>query len=132
MSSVVRGSTTTWGRSRYGLASEAYRTRSIALWKTFSFPRSAMRSAFRSPGVPSIRETGTASLIGGASNRPMRAGFAESSLLDTTAPSHFSDLQYQLGRDTRYGARLRQLHEAGIALFACRRHGAWWMLIIDP
>lgn len=40
-----------------------------------------MRSAFRSFGVPSIRELGTASLIGGPSNRPMRAGFAENSFL---------------------------------------------------
>ena len=82
-----------------------------------------MRSAFRSPGVPSIRETGTASLIGGASNRPMSAGSTDNSFLNTRASSDFSNLQYQLGRDTRYGAQLRQLHEAGIALFAGRQHG---------
>src|SRR6267154_2386724 len=87
MSSVVRGSTTTRGTSRYGLASEAYRTRSIALWRTFSFPRIAMRSAFRSPGVPSTREAGTASLVGGPSNRPIRAGFAENSFLIMAVPS---------------------------------------------
>lgn len=40
-----------------------------------------MRSACRLGGVPSTRETGTASLDGGASNRPMRAGFAENSFL---------------------------------------------------
>src|SRR6266446_3906920 len=86
MSSVVLGRMTTCGTSRYGLASEAYRTRSIALWRTFSFPRRAMRSAFRSPGVPSTREAGTASLVGGPSNRPMRAGFAENSFLINAAP----------------------------------------------
>src|SRR5467141_425246 len=85
MSSVVRGSTTTRGMSRYGLASEAYRTRSIALWRTFAFPRRAMRSAFRSPGVPSSREAETASHVGGPSNRPMRAGFAENSFLINAA-----------------------------------------------
>src|SRR5882757_3291041 len=72
--------------SRYGLASEAYRTRSIALWRTFAFPRRAMRSAFRSPGVPSTREAGTASHVGGPSNRPMRAGFAENSFLINATP----------------------------------------------
>src|ERR1700690_180486 len=87
MSLVVRGSTTTLGMSRYGLASEAYRTISIALWRTFSCPRRAMRSAFRSPGVPSTREAGTASLVGGPSNRPMRAGFAENSFLVIAVPS---------------------------------------------
>src|SRR5277367_3596223 len=40
-----------------------------------------MRSALRSPGVPSTREAGTASLVGGPSNRPMRAGFAENNFL---------------------------------------------------
>src|SRR6266436_6945141 len=87
MSSVVLGRMTTCGTSRYGLASEAYRTRSIALWRTFSFPRRAMRSAFRSPGVPSTREAGTASLVGGPSNRPIRAGFAENSFLIMAVPS---------------------------------------------
>src|SRR6478736_731216 len=67
--------------SRYGLASEAYRTRSIALWKTFAFARRSVRSAFKSPGLPSIIEAGTASHTGGPSNRPMRAGFAENSFL---------------------------------------------------
>src|SRR6266446_2623695 len=86
MSSVVLGRTTTCGMSRYGLASEAYRTRSIALWRTFAFPRRAMRSAFRSPGVPSTREAGTASHVGGPSNRPMRAGFAENSFLINATP----------------------------------------------
>src|ERR1700722_10382499 len=85
MSSVDRGSTTTCGRSRYGLASEAYRTRSIALWRTFLLPRRAMRSAFRLPGVPSTRVSGTASQVGGPSNRPMRAGFAENSFLINAA-----------------------------------------------
>src|ERR1700740_662946 len=90
MSWVVGGKTTTGGASRYGLASEAYRTRSIALWRTFSFPRRAMRSAFKSPGVPWTREAGTASLVGGGalcgggSNRPIRAGFAENSFLIIT------------------------------------------------
>src|ERR1700677_4716168 len=46
-----------------------------------------MRSAFRSPGVPSTREAGTASLVGGPSNRPMRAGFAESNFLIMAVPS---------------------------------------------
>src|SRR5580704_16021710 len=81
--------------SRYGLASEAYRVRSIALWRTYSFPRSAMRSAFRSPGVPSTKEAGMASLVGGASNRPMCAGSTDNSFLNTNAPL-FSSLQYQL------------------------------------
>jgi hypothetical protein len=47
-----------------------------------------MRSAFRSPGVPSTREAGTASLVGGPSNRPMRAGFAENSFLINAGPSY--------------------------------------------
>src|SRR4029077_10365008 len=72
--------------SRYGLASEAYRTRSMALWRTFCFPRRAMRSAFRSPGVPPTREAETASHFGDASNRPMRAGFTENSFLINAAP----------------------------------------------
>src|SRR5271169_6487993 len=67
--------------SRYGLASEAYRTRSMALWKTFAFPKRSIRSAFKSPGLPSIIEAGTASHTGGPSNRPMRAGVAENSFL---------------------------------------------------
>src|SRR5271154_3327719 len=92
MSSLVRGSTTTLGTSRYGLASEAYRTRSIALWRTFSFPSSVMRSAFRSPGVPSTKDAGKASPIGGPSNRPMRSGFAENSFLANAGPRmHDSD-----------------------------------------
>src|SRR6266853_2608089 len=45
-----------------------------------------MRSAFRSPGVPSTREAGTASLVGRPSNRPMRAGFAENSFLINAGP----------------------------------------------
>src|SRR6266702_7163320 len=87
MSSVVRGNTTTRGTSRYGLASDAYRTRSMALWRTFSFPNSAMRSAFRSDGVPSTMEAGRASLVGALSNRPMRAGFGENNFLTNAAAS---------------------------------------------
>ena len=49
-----------------------------------------MRSAFRSPGVPSTREAGTASLVGGPSNRPIRAGFAENSFLIMAVPSNTS------------------------------------------
>jgi hypothetical protein len=45
-----------------------------------------MRAAFRSPGVPSTSEAGTASLIAGPSNRPMRAGFAENSFLVNAVP----------------------------------------------
>jgi hypothetical protein len=45
-----------------------------------------MRSAFRSPGVPSAGEAGTASLVGGPSNRPMRAGSAENSFLVNAGP----------------------------------------------
>src|ERR1700748_3602797 len=44
-----------------------------------------MRSAFRSPGVPSTREVETASHVGGPSNRPMRAGFAENSFMVNAA-----------------------------------------------
>src|SRR6266478_1700738 len=99
MSSVVRGSTTTRGMSRYGLASEAYRTRSIALWRTFAFPRRAMRSAFRSPGVPSTREVETASHVGGPSNRPIRAGVAENSFL-VNAASPLSLVLYGVAQDT--------------------------------
>ena len=46
-----------------------------------------MRSAFRSPGVPPAREAGAASLVGGPSKRPMRAGFAENSFLIMAVPS---------------------------------------------
>ena len=56
-----------------------------------------MRSAFRSLSVPLTREEGMASLIGGASNRPMSAGSTDNSFLYTTAPSDLSNLQYQLG-----------------------------------
>lgn len=45
-----------------------------------------MRAALRSPGVPSTSEAGTASLMAGPSNRPMRAGFAENSFLVTAVP----------------------------------------------
>src|SRR5260370_35480683 len=86
MSWVVRGTTTIWGRSRYGLASEAYRTRSIALWSTFSFPRRAMRSAFRSPGVPSTKEAGSAALGGGPPDRPNGAGGGGQSFLIISTP----------------------------------------------
>jgi len=55
-----------------------------------------MRSPLKSPGVPSTREAGNASLIGGASNRPMSAGSTDNSFLVTTAPPDFSSLQYQL------------------------------------
>ena len=55
-----------------------------------------MRSAFRSPGVPLTSEAGTASVIAGPSNRPMRAGFAENNFVDIAALSNFSDLQSQL------------------------------------
>ena len=55
-----------------------------------------MRSVFRSLGVPATKEAGNASLIGGASNRPMSAGSTDNSFLSTSAPSDFSNLQYQL------------------------------------
>src|SRR6266481_7548496 len=105
MSSVVLGRMTTCGTSRYGLASEAYRTRSIALWRTFSFPRRAMRSDFKLPGVPSTREAGTASLVGGPSNRPMCAGFAENSFLIIAAPSYDRGKSYG-GAAGRYIPRI--------------------------
>jgi hypothetical protein len=41
-----------------------------------------MRSAFKSPGVPPAREAGTASLVGGPSKRPMRAGVRRKQLLN--------------------------------------------------
>src|ERR1700722_20103615 len=97
MSSFLRGSTTTLGTSRYGLASEAYRTRSIALQRTFSFPSSLMRSAFRSVGVPSTRDAGKASSIGGPSNRPMRSGFAENSFLANVRPVFVPATEYSGG-----------------------------------
>ena len=65
-----------------------------------------MRSAFRSPGVPSTREAGTASLVGGPSNRPMRAGFAENSFLIIVAPSYTSARQLAAGA---YGKSVDQL-----------------------
>src|SRR5882672_10973359 len=59
----------------------------MTLWRTRSFPRRSMRSAFRPPGVPPTREAETASSFGGALNRPMRAGFAENSfLINVEAP----------------------------------------------
>ena len=85
MSAVVRGKHTQLEAQAdtENAASEAYRTRSIALWKTLSFPRRAMRSAFRSLGVPPTREAGTASFVGDPLNRPMHSGFAENSFLIT-------------------------------------------------
>jgi len=47
-----------------------------------------MRSDFSLLGVPSTREGGNASLVGGPSNRPMCAGFADSSFLIVAEPSY--------------------------------------------
>ena len=59
-----------------------------------------MRSAFRSPGVPSTSEAGTASLVGGPSNRPMRAGFETLGIQDVVAKSIGSSNPYNMVRAT--------------------------------
>ena len=56
-----------------------------------------MRSAFRSAGVPSTRDAGKASSIGGPSNRPMRSGFAENSFLAKVRPGLVPGTEYSGG-----------------------------------
>lgn len=52
MSSMSSGTTTTWGTKRYGLASEAYLTRSEIFHSTFSGPSRAVSSPRSASGVP--------------------------------------------------------------------------------
>src|SRR3954468_8770126 len=116
MSPVAWAMTTTFGIRRYGLASDAYRIRSIGRVSTRSSPSSATRSARSGSGVPLATDAGAASGYGPPSGWPIRvmSGASRSTRLEHRHPGRDAHLdELRPARRDRGAQRLARVVSRG-------------------